>query len=1005
MVNAECVTKLAEALADGQAPDWSSADLLGDTDRELIAELRAVASIGQLFGTLPSGGPAASARTQLPAGVTWGGLRILEHVGTGRFGDVYRAWDPALEREVALKLIPRVAGDDDDASSQVVEEGRLMARVHHPNVVAIFGAQRIGETTGLWMEFVQGRSLAHELGERGPFGMDDLVTVGSALCRALQAVHDAGLVHRDVKTQNVMRDVRGRVVLGDFGVGRELDTGRNEGLAGTPAYIAPEIFAGQPATPQSDLYSVGVLMFQLATSRYPVEGRSLGALRDAHRIGQRTALRTARPELPDTVADVIDRALSHDPKARYATADAMADALDATRDVSSQSRRPLWAAAAVVLTTLVAAATLSLAGRPADAPFPLAARDWVLVTAFENRTGEPTLDGVFEFALERELTASTFVNIVPRARVLDALQLMQRPPDTRIDATVGRELAVRDGQIRAVINGRLDRLGPAYTMTATVVSPATGVIFASASESSRAQDDLLNAARRLALRVRQRLGETLAEAPAPTPLPKVTTRSLPALQLYGRAVAMQNAEGTWNREESTAVQLLTQSIAHDPEFASAHMLLSTALRLEQAPRLSQVLHHAERAVALSGHASDVERLVNLAEWYAATALIKGAAYGQAFSPQQAAEIEGLRQQAIASYRAVLELEPNNYQALICLANMQRMTQPEVSVSKALADLRPHSATWQVQAAIDLLATGRRNEAISYVQRAREMPMINPGAAFSVTVARLFDAYAAWMHGDARAAKRVVDHVASELEQVPKHVIPTVAAPIYRAYIALGQLDRAEHFAAMNGTNALVIAAMSRDNRDHLRAVLARSFPTVNEGTGVSSAFVMAGLLNDARARLALLRQQPLDVPRLLGPPAASVLNYLALVEGQIAVAEGRNDAAIAIFNEYLRHQPVGATGDRWILATHSLARAWAGKGEYDRAIHLLEGVPWRLDLVMQPSNFNLHWLDVRNDLSSYYRAVGRTRDADEVDGQLRELLGTADDGHPIKRRLALQAAR
>ena len=146
---------------------------------------------------------------------------MIEHVGCGRFGDVYRAWDAALDREVALKILR--ADDEAAVQTDIVEEGRLMARVRHPNVVAIHGARRIDGATGLWMEFVKGRTLAAELAERGPLAAAELASVGIQLCRALAAVHSAGLVHRDVKAQNVLRDDAGRVVLGDFGTGREFE--------------------------------------------------------------------------------------------------------------------------------------------------------------------------------------------------------------------------------------------------------------------------------------------------------------------------------------------------------------------------------------------------------------------------------------------------------------------------------------------------------------------------------------------------------------------------------------------------------------------------------------------------------------------------------------------------------------------------------------------------------------------------------------------------------------
>ncbi len=222
MHDAQRIAELAEVVADSRTLDWDAAwnSVDDESERETIAKLRAVASIGRFFATV--GTARGSLRHPLiSAGAMWSALRVLEHVGSGRFGDVYRAWDPALDRDVALKIL-RPIDDDDAAETQVVEEGRLMARVRHPNVVSIYGAQRIGGATGLWMEFIKGRTLAAELAERGTCGDEEIARVGVELCRALEAVHGAGLVHRDVKAQNVLRDEGGRIVLGDFGTGREV---------------------------------------------------------------------------------------------------------------------------------------------------------------------------------------------------------------------------------------------------------------------------------------------------------------------------------------------------------------------------------------------------------------------------------------------------------------------------------------------------------------------------------------------------------------------------------------------------------------------------------------------------------------------------------------------------------------------------------------------------------------------------------------------------------------
>ncbi len=377
-----------------------------------------------------------------------------------------------------------------------------MARVRHPNVVTIHGAQRIDGVSGLWMELVDGRTLAAELAERGPFPAEDLIRAGSELCQALAAVHRAGLVHRTSRRRTSCETRRGRLVLGDFGTGRELDEAEDvtSGLAGTPAYLAPEIFERQPATPQSDLYSLGALLFHLATGRYPVEGRSLRELRDAHARGQRATLAARRPDLPDALTTAIETALDPDPAVRFRSAEAMSEALLACASGSHGARpraRRLAGIAASVLILAGAAGLVWFTRAPTPTALPFAARDFVLVTAFENRTGEPLLDGTLELALERELSASPFVNVVPGGRVRDGLALMRKAADTRVDAGIGREIALRDGKIRALVSGRVEKIGGAYSLSTAILNPTHGAIVAGVQEAAAGPDELLFAITRI----------------------------------------------------------------------------------------------------------------------------------------------------------------------------------------------------------------------------------------------------------------------------------------------------------------------------------------------------------------------------------------------------------------------------------------------------------------------------------------------------------------------------
>ena len=262
---------------------------------------------------------------------TWGRYRLVEKVGEGSFGSVYRAVDPELQREIAVKILHRDVADS-RLKEQLLREGRALAKVRHPNVVSVFGVESNEDRVGLCMEFVPGQTLEHVLRTRGTLNPRETVSIGQDLCRALAAVHQAGFVHRDVKARNVMREHDGRIVLMDFGTGREVHPNeivRRPDVAGTPLYMAPEVSAGEPASACSDVYSVGVLLYHLVTSEYPVQADSVDDLRAAHAQRRRRDINELRPDLPAAFVRVVERALAATPRERYAGADALLKALGA----------------------------------------------------------------------------------------------------------------------------------------------------------------------------------------------------------------------------------------------------------------------------------------------------------------------------------------------------------------------------------------------------------------------------------------------------------------------------------------------------------------------------------------------------------------------------------------------------------------------------------------------------------------------------------------------------
>ena len=295
-------------------------------DPELLKE---VESLLNLDTTPPSSNKIREGDSARAAHTEWEHLTVLAEVGRGAFGRVYRAWDPALQHEVALKLI-KVDPNEPDFAESVFHEARLLVKVRHPHVVSVMGARHVGSEVGIWMEFINGPTLADAVEREGPMNAVAAAAAGVAICDALAAVHGTGLLHRDIKARNVMRDASGRVVLMDFGAGAERRVQPAGEMAGTPLYMAPELLKGAGASVASDIYSVGVLLFHLVTGEYPVTGRSIYELEAAHDSGNRVRLAERRPDLPAPFVEAVDRALSPDPAARFRRAvefkDALADA-------------------------------------------------------------------------------------------------------------------------------------------------------------------------------------------------------------------------------------------------------------------------------------------------------------------------------------------------------------------------------------------------------------------------------------------------------------------------------------------------------------------------------------------------------------------------------------------------------------------------------------------------------------------------------------------------------
>jgi len=327
----EDLEKVAARIADEQPVNWlhvAEAD-----DAVSLNGLREIEQIAQGFRHLQVS--AVAPKTPNSNRFRFGNLQVLEPLGSGAQGEVWRAYDPLLDLQVALKL-RKV--DSDTLSHQFLDEARRLARVRQANIVSVYGAAVHDGRAGLWTELVRGASLATLLHEHGPFPADEVRGIGLDLCHALAAVHRHGLVHGDVKAENVMREVSGRIVLMDFGAAREFDATDARVISGTLRYLAPEVLRGAPPSPASDIYALGVLLWHLLSGAYPYATAKLEELLELQERQTKLRLGEVRPGLPADLVRAIEQALDVDPAKRPPSALAFAAALAP----KPAARRPGW---------------------------------------------------------------------------------------------------------------------------------------------------------------------------------------------------------------------------------------------------------------------------------------------------------------------------------------------------------------------------------------------------------------------------------------------------------------------------------------------------------------------------------------------------------------------------------------------------------------------------------------------------------------------------------------
>ena len=618
--------RLAEAVADGSDVDWSGAESSAGTDveRQAIQQLRRLAEVG------------GAARAQA---ASWGPLQIRAIVGRGSFGTVYRAWDSRLEREVALKLL-HDDGPRQSAASAVIREGRLLAQIRHPNVVTIHGADEYGERVGIWMEFVSGRTLREIVGEQGPFAAREAALIGADLCRALAAVHRQGFVHRDVKAQNVMREIGGRTVLMDFGASEAIaGPGHAPGpMRGTPAYLAPEVLDGQPPSARSDIYSLGVLLYFLVTGAFPVVGASIADFHARHLAGDRRLLQDARPDVPAAFARAVDACLAPNPADRPQSAGAVNVLLEEALRLDGQQpvveapsppsvrrwQRAMGVAAVLVLAGALSAAAWFVRTRDAGKGGPaIGRRDSIAILPFRNLSG--SADDYFSEGITADLIAN--LSALRDLRVIAGASTRQYKDRQKSPTEIGSELGVA-----TVLEASVRRSGDRVRIVTQLIDARSGVQIWSESFDRQVADIVAmksDVSNRIAVALRGELSQRDMELLRPG-----RQYDYDAFNLYlrGRHYWGLRTEAALNR----SVQYFSDALARDPGFAPAYAGLADAYTnlgvygsIPREEAYARATAAAEKAVALDpslaeAHASLGLTRKNRFEWQAAEAAFRQA---------------------------------------------------------------------------------------------------------------------------------------------------------------------------------------------------------------------------------------------------------------------------------------------------------------------------------------------------------------------------------------------
>ena len=881
-----------------------------------------------LVGTPAGGGVpgvAAPADGFAPGELFAGRFRMITWLGRSNSGEVWQAEDLVLQTPVALKIIGFATPEDRE---RILTEVRLARQITHPGVRRVFDVGEVDGKAFCSMELIDGDDLAVLLRRVGRFSPEKVLEIGVQLCDALAAGHAEGVLHRDVRPENILIDKHGLVRVTDFGVGAPPDGPGGQGAAASP-YMAPEQRSqGGHFTEKTDLYALGVVLYELLVG-HPPAGERRRLLKPSAVV----------PDIGEPLERVIVQALHGKPRRRPPSAAAMSAQLSGVAPPPVSRRMVPWLAGAA-LALIVAAAALGMAalsyGTGSGGASRLSDQDSIVIADFLNTTGEPVFDRALKVALVVALEQSPFLKVLPDDRIREALQLMQRAPGEPITRSVARDVARREGA-RALVSASVGRLGNNYVLSLEAVDAETGDVMARAQAEAVSKEDVLTSLGGAASRLRATLGDSMAQVEKfDAPLARATTPSLEALHVYSLALDQGRAN-----PRAEAIPYLRRAIELDPNFAMAHAFLSGVYA--NTGRFADAPAHARTAFELRDRVSERERFFISWRYYLDASQAWDAALDLAESwtatyPREAFAFNSLglasaafgdHGRAVGAFREAIRLDP-------------RFVPPHGNLAGSLiasgrCDEARRALDETARRGIDV--TGTRRAAFLLSVLSREAPgstvEAKPPAADAIWTVT-WEARAAAAAGRFAAAhalyQRAVESALAgnlrdlaaqwSMEDAELHAVAD-RCDAARSRVAEGLERGRDNFTLERASRTLALCGDSQ-GVSRLSDELARRFPEATLTRGVQ--------LPVTAAALSLRRRESARVLDLLAPVrpydhAPSAEFWPKYLRGLASLQLKDGSAAAGQFQEIIAHRGEAPTSPLLALAQLGLARAAAMSGD------------------------------------------------------------------------------